>query len=219
MKHLLLILGLFFSSFVFGQIPDTIVVEATTDTLPNGRLGHYIAKGFKVGNKLDLVWEKDRQGNLQLFNSTGVAKYAYRFINDAHREITKAERIFLLRTQISQLTPLADAILQRFIGKSYLEESLRQYSSDIAGIYLIKYNNTQKILRFRQNGTIIEIDENGDPIEGLSGNYRPLLKTKFVVNNLLPVSLIPTGATFLKAVDQEDTWLSVQSPIIFQKVR
>jgi len=208
-KKILFLLA-FNPALLFSQIPDTIFAEALTDST------FLIAIGTKNKNNLKL----NIQYLDQVFDSVGVAQYAFIRIEQNENQQHKSDVIKMEAEALVRLYGDVDDILQNFTGAGYLANAFSRYSTKYIGYYKAELGNTVSYFQLKDNAIAEEVLANGDiKIGGFSGTWDVINNNRWRLKGFYPKNILPAGSVLNRLEKPGNTFQAIGSRIVVTKIR
>lgn len=191
------------------NIPDTIWVEPLTDT------SFVVAIGTKNNrnNKMNVDYID------QVFDSAGVAAYAFSQIERNEQSQREADLIKLKADALTALYSDVNSILQSFTGSGYLVKAFQQFKDEYVGFYRATSGGSSMIIRLDSNATAIQVNAQGQPVEnGLSGTWDIVNGSRFRLKNFFPTNILPNGSVFNRLEAPDNAFMAAGSKVLLMKI-
>lgn len=217
MKYITISILTFFCSALVAQIPDTIFVEQYTDST------YLIAIGTtnKANDRLNVQYID------QVFDSVGVANFAYDCISENENTQRRADLIKmkadLIKMKADALTNLyadVNSLLNRFMGSGYLANSFARHYTTYIGYYRAKLGQSVSLFQLKADGTAIEVNAQGQPVQaGFSGTWDVITNSRWRLKNFFPTNILADDSV-LNRLDNPDTaFMAVGSAVVLTKIQ
>ena len=210
MNKLLLLIFLFAYSVCNAQnVPDTIWVESFSDS------SFVVAIGTKNNrtNKMNIQYVD------QVFDSAGVAAYAFSQIERNEQSQRKADLIKFKADALTALYSDVNSILQSFTGSGYLVKAFQQFKDEYIGFYRATLGGSSMIIRLDSDATAIQINVQGQPVEnGLSGTWDIINGSRFRLKNFFPIAILPDGSVFNRLEAPDNAFMAAGSKVLLMKI-
>lgn len=207
----------FLSIFVFcglslqGQeVADTIWVEPITDTTFAVAIGTM----NKTNNKLSVQYID------QVFDSVGVAQFAYSRIAENENSQRKADLTKLEADALTRLYSDVNGILNQFTGRGYLANSFDQHYTTYIGYYRARLGNSSSFFQLKADGTAVEVNRQGQQVQGgFSGTWDIINENRWRLKDFFPVNVLPAGSVLNRLENPQNRFLAIGSDIVVTKIR
>lgn len=195
----------------FSQtVPDTIFVEALTDTT------FLIAVGERNRNnsKLNIRYIDN------VFDSSGVANFAYNRIEENENLQWNADKIKLKADALTALYGDVNGILQAFTGAGYLAGAFERHSLSYIGYYRATRGATQSFFVLNIDGTAQQVNAQGQPIPGgFSGTWDVITAFRWRLKDFFPTNVLPAGSIFNRLDVGQSVFQAIGSNVIVTKIQ
>lgn len=212
MKKYLFALFIVAPLFLVSQAlePDTMWVENDTDST------FIIALGTKNQNNGKINVEYiDR-----IFDSLGVAQFAYERIYDNEMKKWEVERSQLQAAARAALYNDADRILNNFTGIGFLQSSMNRFKSEFVGPYIATLGQSRMLLILKQDGTATQVNPQGQPVQdGLSGTWDVINANRWRLKGFFPDSILPANSVFNRIPSDGDVFKALGSNLVLRKLK
>lgn len=209
MKKIISILA-FFPVLLFGQnIPDTIFVEAISDTT------FLIAIGKKNSNndKLNITYIDN------VYDSVQVAEFAFNRISRNEDQQWEADKIKLQADALTALYGDVNGILNAFTGAGYIANAFNKYRLSFIGYYQARLGNSSSYFVLNQDGTAEEVNSQLQPIQGFSGTWDVVTSNRWRLKNFFPGNVLTDGSVLSRLDNPTNTFMAVGSNVVITKIK
>jgi len=211
MKYLLFLIP----TLGLAQIPDTIYYTLyQAPTLGSSESFYVVYEGKTLPNTLLTIpqpIDKAMTGN-------EVAEYVFNLIYRYENMNWLDEARVQQRIKSGNLMPNANKIIQDFTGSGYFPNARNKFINRLQGVYIVRaLNKTNEYFLIRNNGTIVQCDENGTVITGgKTGSLQILTENRFRIASYFGAEI--GTATFNKELDSS-FFFSNQAQVRIRKIK
>lgn len=210
MKTILITICLFVSLSLSAQIPDTIWIESLTDTTFAVAIGTM----NKANDRLNITYVD------QVFDSAGVANFAYQRIAENEDVQRQADLIKMKADVLTRLYGDVNSILQDFTGAGYLPTSFEKSYTTYIGYYQARINQSQALFQLKADGTAVEVNAQGQEVQnGFSGTWDVINKNRWRLKDFFPVSILPAGTILNRMENPNNQFRAVGLNLVVTKIR
>lgn len=211
MKHFILfILFPLLATCAGAQVPDTVFVEAYTDST------YLIAVGNKnrVNGKMNIRYFDE------VFDSAGVVNFFFNQVYENEQRQVAAERE---RAESAALTILyndVNSVLQNFTGAGYVNNAFARHAATFTGFYRARNRQQVVLLQLLEDGTAVQVNAQGNPVQGgMQGTWDVITADKFRLKNFFPANVVPAGTAFIRAKAPDNVFFAPGVGVALEKLR
>lgn len=189
--------------------PDTIWVENLSDSTFIIGIGTMNTQN----NKLNVQYVD------QVFDSAGVANFAFNRIERNEQDQRNADLIKLKADALSALYSDVNSILQNFTGAGYLVNSFHKYKSQYVGYYQAQLGASQVFLQLKEDATATQVNAQGQAVQnGFSGTWDIINGSRWRLKDFFPSAIVPEGSIFNRLETPDNSFMSVGSAVVITKL-